>query len=82
MHVDPVLPVGVVSSRAGPFAAAAARFLVSITGKGVHAAKPNQAIDPIVAASTAILTLQQIVAREIDPLQGAVCDFLLLIIVW
>ncbi|KAK3126769.1 hypothetical protein QOZ80_7AG0562130 [Eleusine coracana subsp. coracana] len=72
LHVDPVLPVGVVSSKPGPFAATAAQFLVSVTGKGGHAAKPNQAIDPIVAASTAILNLQQIVAREIDPLQGAV----------
>ncbi|XP_062190677.1 IAA-amino acid hydrolase ILR1-like 9 isoform X2 [Phragmites australis] len=72
MHVDPDLPVGVVSSRSGPFAATSARFLATVTGKGAHAAQPHEAIDPIVAASTAILSLQQIVAREIDPLQGAV----------
>ncbi|KAL6595015.1 hypothetical protein ACP70R_048118 [Stipagrostis hirtigluma subsp. patula] len=72
LHVDPVLPVGVVSSRPGPFAATSARFLATVTGKGAHAAKPHQAIDPVVAASTAIISLQQIVAREIDPLQGAV----------
>ncbi|KAL6897293.1 hypothetical protein ACP4OV_006989 [Aristida adscensionis] len=72
LHVDPVLPVGVVSSRPGPFAATAARFRATVTGKGGHAAMPQNAIDPIVAASTAILNLQQIVSREIDPLQGAV----------
>ncbi|KAK8459210.1 hypothetical protein SEVIR_2G101800v4 [Setaria viridis] len=72
LHVDPVLPVGVVASRPGPFAATAARFQATVTGKGGHAALPHQAFDPIVAASSAILSLQQIVSREIDPLQGAV----------
>ncbi|KAJ1288648.1 hypothetical protein BS78_02G103900 [Paspalum vaginatum] len=72
LHVDPVLPVGVVSSRPGPFAATAARFLATVTGKGGHAAMPHESIDPVVAASTAILGLQQIIAREVDPLQGAV----------
>ncbi|KAF0905449.1 hypothetical protein E2562_004418 [Oryza meyeriana var. granulata] len=72
MHVDPALPVGVVASRPGPFAATSGRFLATITGRGGHAASPHDAIDPVVAASAAILSLQQIVAREIDPLQGAV----------
>uniref|UniRef100_K3ZZ86 Peptidase M20 dimerisation domain-containing protein n=1 Tax=Setaria italica TaxID=4555 RepID=K3ZZ86_SETIT len=72
LHVSPGLPLGVVSSRPGPFAATAARFLVTVNGKGGHAAVPHQSIDPIVAASTAILSLQHIVAREIDPLQAAV----------
>lgn len=72
LHVDPALPVGVVSSRPGPFAATSGRFLATVTGKGGHAAGPHDAIDPIVAASAAVLSIQQIVSREIDPLQGAV----------
>ncbi|CAN6209803.1 unnamed protein product [Urochloa humidicola] len=72
LHVDPVLPVGVVASRPGPFAATAGRFQATVTGKGGHAALPHQAFDPTVAASSAILSLQQIVSREIDPLQGAI----------
>ncbi|CAN6222896.1 unnamed protein product [Urochloa humidicola] len=72
LHVSPGLPLGVVSSRPGPFAATAARFVATVNGKGGHAAVPHHAIDPIVAASTAILSLQKIVAREIDPLQSAV----------
>lgn len=80
LHVDPVLPVGVVSGRPGPFAATACRFLATVTGKGGHAALPHQAFDPTVAASTAILSLQQIVSREIDPLQGAVCYLLAVVI--
>ncbi|KAL5198974.1 hypothetical protein ABZP36_002486 [Zizania latifolia] len=77
MHVDPALPVGVVASRPGPFSATSGRFLATITGRGGHAAFPHGAIDPIVAVSTAILNLQQIVAREIDPLQGAVVSITL-----
>ncbi|KAG2640959.1 IAA-amino acid hydrolase ILR1-like 9 [Panicum virgatum] len=72
LHVSPDLPLGSVSSRPGPFSATSARFIAIMNGKGGHAAVPQQSIDPIVAASTAILSLQQIVSREIDPLQSAV----------
>ncbi|KAF8708715.1 hypothetical protein HU200_030097 [Digitaria exilis] len=60
LHVDVALPVGTVGSRPGPFLAGSARFTATITGKGGH------------AASSAVLSLQQLVARETDPLQGAV----------
>ncbi|TVU43996.1 hypothetical protein EJB05_03420 [Eragrostis curvula] len=72
IHVDTALPVGVVGSRPGPFLAGSARFSATITGKGGHAAGPQNAVDPIVAASSVVLSLQQLVARETDPLQGAV----------
>ncbi|KAL6639629.1 hypothetical protein ACP70R_023359 [Stipagrostis hirtigluma subsp. patula] len=72
LHVDPSLPVGTVASRPGPFLAASGRFLATVTGKGGHTASPHRAVDPIVAASSAVISLQQLVAREIDPLHGAV----------
>ncbi|KAL5664819.1 hypothetical protein ACJX0J_024927, partial [Zea mays] len=72
LHVDPALPVGVVASRPGPFTATAGRFSATIRGKGGHAAVPHESVDPVVVAATAILSLQQIVAREVDPLHGAV----------
>ena len=72
VHVDTGLPVGLVGSRPGPVLAGAARFTATITGKGGHAAGPQHVVDPIVAASSAVLSLQQLVARETDPLQGAV----------
>ncbi|KAI4967223.1 hypothetical protein ZWY2020_029474 [Hordeum vulgare] len=71
LHAYPALPVGVVSSRPGHLSRRRAGFLASVTGKGGHAAGPQDAIDPIVAASAAVLSIQQIVSREIDPLQGA-----------
>ena len=77
LHVDPRLPVGAVASRPGPFLAASGRFSVTVTGKGGHAAAPHKAVDPIVAASSAIVSLQLIVSREIDPLEAAVCGQLL-----
>lgn len=76
LHVDPALPVGVVSSRPGPFAATSGRFLATVTGKGGHAAMPHESVDPVLAAATTIVSLQQIISREIDPLQGAVCFLL------
>ncbi|CAM0907004.1 unnamed protein product [Alopecurus aequalis] len=72
MHVDTHLPAGAVGSRPGPFLAGAARFTATVTGKGGHGATPHAAVDPIVAASSTVLSLQQLVARETDPLQGAV----------
>jgi amidohydrolase len=72
MHVDTHLPVGTVGSRPGPFLAGSARFKATITGKGGHAAVPHDAVDPVVVASSTVLSLQQLVAREIDPLQSAV----------
>ena len=72
MHVDTHLPAGAVGSRPGPFLAGAARFTATVTGKGGHSGTPHAAIDPVVAASSAVLSLQQLVARETDPLQGAV----------
>lgn len=72
VHIDTHLPMGTVGSRPGPFLAGSARFKATITGKGGHGAVPHAAVDPVVAASSVVLSLQQLVAREIDPLQSAV----------
>ncbi len=47
-------------------------FTVNIHGKGGHAAIPQHAKDPIVAASYMVTSLQTIVSRQIDPLKSAV----------
>ncbi|XP_072965921.1 IAA-amino acid hydrolase ILR1-like 3 isoform X2 [Typha angustifolia] len=72
MHVAPYLPTGVIASRPGPVLAASGQFLVTITGKGGHAAAPHKTIDPVLPASLAILSLQQLVSRESDPLETRV----------
>uniref|UniRef100_A0ACD5XAY7 Uncharacterized protein n=1 Tax=Avena sativa TaxID=4498 RepID=A0ACD5XAY7_AVESA len=72
LHVDTYLPVGTVCSRPGPFLAGSARFKATIIGKGGHGATPHATVDPVITASSVVLSLQQLVSREIDPLQSAV----------
>nr|GMC55699.1 IAA-amino acid hydrolase ILR1-like 4 [Ipomoea batatas] len=78
MHVNPLLPVGEVRSRPGPLLAGAGIFEAVISGKGGHAAIPQHSIDPVLAASNVIVSLQHLVSREADPLDAqvvTVCKF-------
>ncbi|KAK1421562.1 hypothetical protein QVD17_23996 [Tagetes erecta] len=72
IHVLPFYPVGFVASRPGPVLAGSGRFTATIRGTGGHAATPHYSKDPIVAASMAVVALQQIVSRETDPLESRV----------
>ncbi|CAJ2663738.1 unnamed protein product [Trifolium pratense] len=72
LHIAPVLPIGEVTSRSGPIMAGSGRFEAKISGKGGHAALPQHSIDPILAASNVIISLQQLVSREADPLDSQV----------
>ncbi|PNX88922.1 IAA-amino acid hydrolase ILR1-like protein, partial [Trifolium pratense] len=70
LHIDPELPIGEVASRSGPIMAGSGFFEAKISGKGGHAAIPQQSIDPILAASNVIISLQHLVSREADPLDS------------
>ncbi|KAK9666626.1 hypothetical protein RND81_14G199000 [Saponaria officinalis] len=70
LHVDLDVPTGAISCFSGPQSAAVSRFKVRIDGVGGHAANPHTTIDPVVAASSIILVLQNIVSREADPLSS------------
>ncbi|RDX58106.1 IAA-amino acid hydrolase ILR1-like 4, partial [Mucuna pruriens] len=63
LHVAPNFPVGEVASRSGPFLAGSGFFEAIISGKGGHAAIPQQSIDPILATSNVIISLQHLVSR-------------------
>ncbi|XP_066309516.1 IAA-amino acid hydrolase ILR1-like 2 [Miscanthus floridulus] len=71
-HVSVMLPTGVVGSRAGPLLAGCGFFEAVITGLGGHAAAPHSTVDPVVAASSIVLSLQSLVSREADPLDSQV----------
>lgn len=72
LHTSPSHEVGVIASRRGELMAAPDEFSVRIKGIGGHAARPHEAIDPIVIASECILALQTIVSRNVDPTEKAV----------
>ncbi|KAK8351382.1 hypothetical protein V6Z11_A05G029000 [Gossypium hirsutum] len=72
LHVSIKFPIGVVASRPGPILAASSFFEAVINGKGGHAALPQHTVDPILAASNVIVSLQHLVSREADPLDSQV----------
>ena len=72
-HVDRRFVVGEVIAEAGPLAASADSFTITLHGRGAHGARPHEADDPIVAAAAVITVLQTLVARRIDPARPAVC---------
>lgn len=77
VHLVHKYPTGVVSSRPGEFLAGCGSFKAKISGKGGHAANPQHSIDPILAVSLSVISLQNIVAREIDPLDSQVVTILI-----
>ena len=72
LHNMPGLPVGHFATRTGALMAAEDNFVITITGRGGHAARPQTVIDPILAESAVVLGFQQIVSRLVDPIEPAV----------
>ena len=66
LHNRPGLPVGHVATRAGPIMAAVDDYRVTFRGKGGHAARPHEALDPIPAALAAAQALRAL-PSEADP---------------
>ncbi|KAA0684817.1 amidohydrolase [Neorhizobium sp. P12A] len=72
MHNEPGLAVGSFATRSGPFMAGGDRFVVTIDGKGGHAASPHMTHDPIIAATHLVAALQTIASRFTDPFDPVV----------
>jgi amidohydrolase len=72
LHLWSLFPAGTVQVHAGPAMAAQDEFAATIVGKGGHGAMPHEARDAVVAAAQAIVALQAVVARSVDPIQPAV----------
>ena len=72
LHIWAPLAVGEVRVMAGPVFAAATHLRIIIRGRGGHASAPHQTVDPIVVAAQAIVALQTVVSRAVDPEQAAV----------
>lgn len=72
MHNMPGLPLGEFAIKSGPFFAATDEFVITVTGKGGHAAMPHKTIDPVMIGAQIVQGLQTIASRVTDPLSSIV----------
>lgn len=72
LHGWPQLPVGAISTRPGPLLASTDDFEATIEGVQAHGAFPHLGNDTILAMSQAIVSLQQIVSRNVSPFEPVV----------
>lgn len=71
LHTAP-LPTGTVIAKTGRLLTGSEHIDVVFHGVGGHGSAPQHAKDPVVMAATAILELQTVVSRRIDPAATAV----------
>jgi amidohydrolase len=74
-HVMPFIDAGKVGFRAGMYMASTDELYMTVTGKGGHAAMPENFIDPIAITANIIVSLQQIVSRVASPKIPTVLSF-------
>ena len=72
LHGWPGIPLGKVATRPGPLLASTDNFSATFVGKGTHGAFPHLGRDPIVATCAAVLSLQQVVSRDTNPVESVV----------
>lgn len=72
LHNDPGLQVGKIRIRTGALLAAGDRFDLLIHGRGCHAARPHDGLDPVLAGAQLVTGWQSIIARRINPVHPAV----------
>ncbi|HHL18636.1 MAG TPA: amidohydrolase [Thiothrix sp.] len=72
MHNWPSLEAGTFAVHDHAVMAAVDTLKIRITGKGGHAAMPDQVIDPILTAAQITTALQSVVSRNVSPLESAV----------
>lgn len=72
LHDNPELPAGAIGCRMGTLFAGTTEVNIELTGKGGHAAFPQDANDTVVATASLIMQIQTIISRSIDPIQSGV----------
>ena len=72
MHNWPGLAVGKFAVHDKAVMAAEETINIVVTGKGGHAAMPDQVKDPVLAGAHVITALQSVVSRNVAPTQSAV----------
>jgi amidohydrolase len=72
LHLASAHPAGQVGFREGAFYASSDSIEITIEGKGGHGASPHLSIDPIFVAAQFVVAVQQVVSRQVDPIEPAV----------
>jgi amidohydrolase len=72
LHVTENVDCGMVKIKEGIVNAASNPFVIKVRGRGGHCAYPHIAIDPIVISAYIITAIQEIVSREISPVNPSV----------
>jgi hippurate hydrolase len=72
LHNSPGVAAGTFGFGSGPFMSASDTAHITIHGRGGHAARPHEAVDPVLIAGSLVVALQSVVARNIDPRQTAI----------
>ncbi|UQV18905.1 amidohydrolase [Brevundimonas albigilva] len=71
-HVSSGLESGKVVVPLGAAYSSSDSVDIRVHGVGAHGASPHKGIDPVLIASQIVVSLQSVVSRTVDPLQGAV----------
>ena len=72
VHMDPTRQVGRVGLRSGILTANCDAVKFTVLGRGGHAARPHESIDPIAAAAQLINSIYQFVPRATDSHEAVV----------
>jgi hippurate hydrolase len=72
MHNWPGMSVGEFGVTPGPMMASSNEFVITVKGKGGHAALPHNSADPVFAATQIASSLQSIITRNKRPIDAAV----------
>ncbi len=75
IHVMHDIPVGKLSLEAGRRMASIDVWDLEIKGSGSHGAQPHLGRDAILCASAVVMNMQQIISRNLDPMESGVVTF-------
>ncbi len=72
LHNFPGLAAGRFSARPGAMMAAIDAATLTVRGAGGHGARPEDTIDPVVAAASIVMALQTMISRNVPPQEAGV----------
>ena len=75
LHIHPDFPEGYIGCKAGYLMAQNGEIDVEIIGKSGHGAIPQNTIDGIIIGANFVNSVQSIVSRNLNPMEGAVLTF-------